>query len=75
MKDIASDFERANEVDRDLDPFICKQERGGYVKNDICIIILIFKNGQVVIVILENTTRLKKKKGGGQFSCRCNDEK
>lgn len=31
---MASDFERANEVDRDLDPFICKLERGGYVKDD-----------------------------------------
>lgn len=68
MMDMASDFERANEVDRDLDPFICKQERGGYVKDDLCIIILIFKSGQVVIVILENTTRLTKKQRGNSHT-------
>lgn len=45
MKDMVFDFERVNEVDRDLNFFICKQERGGYVKDDLCIIILIFKSG------------------------------
>lgn len=39
------DFERVNEVDRELDFFICKKGRGGYVKDDLCIIILIFKSG------------------------------
>lgn len=61
LKDMAYDFERANEADRELDLFICKKGRGGYVKDDSCIIILIFKSGQVVIVISENTTRLTKK--------------
>lgn len=61
LKDMAYDFERANEADRELDLFICKKGRGVYVKDDSCIIILIFKSGQVVIVISENTTRLTKK--------------
>lgn len=44
MMDMVFDFERVNEVDRELDFLICKLERGGYVKDDFYIIILIFKS-------------------------------
>lgn len=62
---MASDFERANEADRELDPLICKLERGGYVKDAFYIIILIFKSDNCDF---RKYHKINKKKGNSQIS-------